>query len=189
MRINRKLAAFSVLALLGGLSSSLRADPPAHAPAHGWRKQHDPDYVGYTGVHWDRDYGVRTGSCDLEAVGAVVGGVVGGAVGARVGDNRPIATLIGAVAGALIGAKVGRELDEPDRGCFGHTLEVGEEGHRVVWTNESIGVRYELVPGAGRDRNGEACREFTLVTIASGKKSSQSGLACRSESAAWQIAH
>ena len=25
------------------------ADPPAHAPAHGWRKKNDPDYVGYTG--------------------------------------------------------------------------------------------------------------------------------------------
>jgi len=49
-------------------------------------------------------------------------------------------------------------------------------------------VRYELVPGAGRDRNGEACREFTLVTVAAGKKSSQSGLACRAEAAAWHIA-
>jgi len=188
MRINRKFAALTVFTLLGGLASSLRADPPAHAPAHGWRKQHDPDYVGYTGAHWDHDYGIRTGTCDLEAVGAVVGGVVGGAVGAHVGDNRPIATLIGVITGAVIGAKVGREIDGTDRGCFGHTLEVGEDGHRVVWTHESIDVRYELVPGAGRERDGVACREFTLVTVAHGKRSSQSGTACRSEGGAWQIA-
>ena len=189
MPINRKLAALILLAVLGGVSTTLLADPPAHAPAHGWRKKHDPDYVGYTGTHWDRDYGVQTGTCDLEAVGAVVGGVVGGALGAHVGDNRPIATLIGVITGAVIGAKVGRELDGNDRGCFGHTLEVGVEGQRVVWTHESIGVRYELVPGAGRDRNGQSCRDFTLVTVAAGKRSSQSGVACRSASADWQVAH
>src|SRR5262245_58637776 len=188
MSIIRKVAALTVLALFGGAWTTLLPDPPAHAPAHGWRKQHDPDYVGYTGAHWDRDYGIRTGTCDLEAVGAVVGGVVGGTVAAHVGD-RPIATVIGVIAGAVIGAKVGREIDGTDRGCFGHTLEVGEDGHRVVWTHESIGVRYELVPGAGRDRDGAACREFTLVTVAHGKRSSQSGTACRSDGAAWQIAH
>jgi outer membrane lipoprotein SlyB len=188
MPIGRKLAFSMALALLAG-SSATNADPPDHAPAHGWRKQHDPDYVGYTGAHWDRDYDIRAGGCDREAVGAVVGGVVGGAVGAHVGDNRPLATLIGVVAGALIGAKIAHEIDEVDRGCFGHALEIGETGHRVVWTNESIGVRYELVPGRGRDRNGESCREFTFVTVSAGKKSSQSGLACRSEAAAWQIVH
>ena len=37
------------------------ADPPAHAPAHGWRKKHDPYYVGYTGVSWERDYEISSG--------------------------------------------------------------------------------------------------------------------------------
>jgi len=188
MHVGRKLMALTVVTLVGGFSASLFADPPEHAPAHGWRKKHDPDYVGYTGAHWDSDYGIRAGSCDMEAVGTALGGVVGGVVGSRVGDKRPVATLIGVITGAVIGAKVGREIDGTDRGCFGHTLEVGEAGRRVVWTHESIGVRYELVPGAGRDRNGEACREFTLVTVAAGKRSSQSGLACRSESDSWQIA-
>jgi hypothetical protein len=40
------------------------AVPPAHAPAHGWRRKHDPTYAGYSGRNWERDYGVRSGSCD-----------------------------------------------------------------------------------------------------------------------------
>lgn len=184
MALARKLVCSAAFALLAASSSPLWADPPAHAPAHGWRKQHDPDYVGYTGVHWDHDYEIFAGRCDREAIGAAIGGVVGGVVGARAGD-RPVATLIGAVAGALIGAKIGRELDEADRGCFGHALEIGEIGHRVVWTNGSTGVRYELSPGAAR--GGEGCRAFTLVTVAQGQKSTRTGVACRSPSAEWQI--
>ena len=37
------------------------ATPPSHAPAHGWRKQHDPAYMGYTGEKWDKDYGILAG--------------------------------------------------------------------------------------------------------------------------------
>ena len=37
------------------------ADPPSYAPAHGWRKKHDPYYVGYTGNKWPKDYGVMEG--------------------------------------------------------------------------------------------------------------------------------
>ena len=59
------------------------ADPPPHAPAHGWRKKNDPYYVGYTGRQWTDDYGIRSGRCDRDrshmatAVGAVAGGVIG----------------------------------------------------------------------------------------------------------------
>ena len=63
------------------------ADPPAHAPAHGWRKKHDPGYVGYTGSTWERDYDVATGHCNREEIGAVVGGVAGGVIGSKVADR------------------------------------------------------------------------------------------------------
>ena len=35
---------FGVLAM--AMTEIVRAEPPAHAPAHGWRKKHDPAYVG-----------------------------------------------------------------------------------------------------------------------------------------------
>ncbi|MEZ5628509.1 MAG: hypothetical protein R3E34_13455 [Rhodocyclaceae bacterium] len=82
-RRNREAAMLAVYGR-GGLSATLvlpvpvLADPPAHAPAHGWRKKHDPDYIGYTGRKWERDYGILDGRCSTEAVGAVVGGVIGG---------------------------------------------------------------------------------------------------------------
>jgi surface antigen len=180
-------------------AGSVLADPPDHAPAHGWRRQHENgheherehkhDYVGYGGRHWDNDYAVLSGRCDRQAIATVVGGVAGGALAATVAkpENRTIATLIGAAAGALIGNRVGRELDEADRGCFGHALELGQPGRVVVWTNDAIGVRYEMNPGKQLDRRGTLCRAYTLTTISGRERSSRSGVACRTQVGGWQL--
>jgi len=124
------------------------ADPPPWAPAHGWRKKNDPNYVGYTGKKWERDYGILEGTCNAAAVGAVLGGTVGGVVGSRVSNerDRPVAIIVGTVLGAVIGAKVGAKIDEGDRGCMGHALELAGEQKTVVWTNEATGVNYRLTP-------------------------------------------
>ena len=114
-----------------------RAEPPSHAPAHGWRKKNDPTYVGYTGTKWERDYQIASGSCNREEIGAVVGGVIGGVIGAQnsSAENRTVAVIIGAAAGALLGSRIGRALDDADRGCFGHVLEIGAAGRPVKWSN------------------------------------------------------
>lgn len=177
------------LALLASWSTSVLADPPPHAPAHGWRKKHDPYYPGYSGVRYEQDFGVASGRCHREEIATVVGGAVGGYLGSRIATERPVmGTVIGAVAGAVIGNRIGRELDERDRGCFGHALEIGEAGRPVVWTNESTGVRYELVPGASRTRNGAACREFRMAVSEGRKRSSERGVACQAQPGVWQIA-
>ena len=167
-----KLASFVLGSLVvAGLSVPALADPPDHAPAHGWRNKHgrgdDEGYEGYEGKRWDRDYAVLSGRCDRGAIATVLGGVVGGVVGARVAEpeNRAIATIVGAAVGALLGNRIGRELDDADRGCFGHALELGRPGRVVVWTNETAGVRYELLPGANRERHGAVCREFTMTSF------------------------
>ena len=145
----RKLTAFTSLIVCIGFSASLLADPPAHAPAHGWRKKHDPEYTGYSGVRWQTDYEVTTGHCNREAIAAVVGGVVGGAIAHRVADENPVvATIVGAAIGALIGSKIGEKLDEADKGCVGHALELAKPGQVVTWVNASTGVRYEMSPAA-----------------------------------------
>lgn len=204
-----KVASIVVLSLIAVWSVPAIADPPDHAPAHGWRRHHDRHddrhhdekhdrrddeerhhyYVSYTGEHWENDYGILSGHCNREAVATVMGGVVGGVVGSRVGssDNRIVATIIGAAAGALIGKKIGHELDKADRGCFGHVLEIGKTGERVAWTNDSNSVRYEMVPGTYRKRNGSPCRNFTLWVIAGGRRSSQVGIACQSQPGLWQV--
>src|SRR5690606_407453 len=142
------------------------------APAHGWRKKHDPYYVGYNGARWERDYEITGGRCNRQDIATVVGAAAGGAIASRVAkpENRTVATIVGALAGAVSGNRVGRELDEADRGCLGHALEIGEAGRRVTWKNDAAGVRYEMLPGAIFQRAGAGCREFTLVTVANRKK-------------------
>ncbi|HEX7080618.1 MAG TPA: RT0821/Lpp0805 family surface protein [Gammaproteobacteria bacterium] len=188
MPISTKTARLMVIAWIAALSASALADPPPHAPAHGWRKKHDPYYVGHSGGQWEYDYDIVSGHCNREAIATVVGGVVGGVIASRVADeHRAVATLIGAAAGALIGNRIGRELDEADRACIGHALEIGEAGHPVTWTNESTGVRYELLPGADRKRDGAACREFTMIAVAGREKTTRRGVACPSQPGVWRI--
>jgi len=184
-----RLAQFFLLLLVAGWLTEALADPPRHAPAHGWRKKHDPYYVGYTGYHWDRDYGILSGRCNREEVGTVLGGVVGGVIGNKVGDrdNRAVATIIGAAVGALIGNRIGRELDEGDKGCFGHALEVGQAGQPVRWTNESTYVRYEMIPGDRSSDSGDGCREFELRASGGDGSSYRSGVACRTDDGIWEV--
>lgn len=184
MRTTARVTSFISAALIISLAAPAFAQPPAHAKAHGWRAKH----VGHTGVEWELDYGITSGRCNREEVATVVGGVVGGFIANRVADeNRKIATLIGAVAGALIGNRIGERLDEADQACFGHSLELGKRGQTVSWTNETTGVSYQMVPGADRDRNGAACREFDLLAVSGSDRSSKKGLACQSASGVWEI--
>ncbi len=170
------------------------ADPPPWAPAHGWRKKNDPNYVGYTGRKWDRDYGVIDGRCNTKAVGAVVGGVVGGAAGGAIGsqlgkgDTRVIAIVAGTAIGAILGAKIGQDIDNADRGCMGHALELGGERRTVSWTNAATGVAYRLTPTANLKRGGQACREFVTEARAGKKKEKFKRVACRRGDGVWEVA-
>jgi hypothetical protein len=100
------LAQRAGIALLMALPCAALATPPSWAPAHGWRKQNDPTYAGYSGRAWDYDYGVRSGSCDRGRIGQVLGGVVGGVAGGAIGGeiakgstDRSVAIVIGTVIG------------------------------------------------------------------------------------------
>lgn len=165
------------------------ADPPPWAPAHGWRKKNDPDYVSYTGEKWSKDYGILSGRCNRAAIGAVVGGAVGGAVGSTVGkdDGRTVAIIIGTVIGSFIGAKIGNDIDEADRACFGHALELARDNKRVVWRNEDTGVRYQVTPLAGFKENGKECRAFVSKTTFKNNSSERQGKACREEDGEWRV--
>ena len=184
-----KVAPFILFLLVAAWSAAAFADPPSHAPAHGWRQKHDAYHIGYSGKRWDHDYGILAGHCNREAVATVLGGVIGGVIGSKVGDgdNRSVAIIIGAAAGALIGNKIGRELDDADRSCFGHALEVGKPGQTVAWANEETGVQYEMVPGATSDEYGDTCREYTLRAIAGDRKSVRQGTACETEAGVWNV--
>jgi len=165
------------------------AQPPSHAPAHGWRKKNDPNYVGYTGKKWEKDYGVVTqGRCNTAAVGAVVGGAIGGAVGSRVEtQDRAVAIILGTVIGAVIGAKIGESIDEADRACMGHSLELAGLKKTVVWTNDKTGVTYRLTPTRNFQEGKQHCREF-VTELSKGESKNRekvAGVACRGRNGEW----
>jgi surface antigen len=163
------------------------AEPPPHAKAHGWRKKNDPNYVGYTGKKWEKDYGVIEGRCNTAAVGAVLGGAVGGVVGSRIETReRPVAIVVGTVLGAVIGAKIGQTIDERDRACMGHALELAGAKKAVAWTNDATGVSYVLTPTRDFRDGKQACREFTTeLSGRGGQADRMTGVACRRANGEW----
>ena len=186
-------AAVAALISLAIVPLPCPADPPPHAKAHGWRKKNDPNYIGYTGKKWEKDYGVIEGRCNTSQVGAVVGGVVGGAVGGAIGSQadkevRPVAIMVGTVIGAVIGAKIGQSVDDADRGCMGHALELAGEKKTVVWTNDRTGVTYRLTPTRNYQDVSKPCRDFvTELSAKNGKKDRVVGTACRQGNGDWQF--
>ena len=88
--------------------------------------------------------GAATATAPATAVGAVAGGVIGSAVSDD--DNRLIAILAGAAIGAVIGNEIDKEMDDDDRACFGHSLELLEDGRRVRWDGSRPDMFYSLTP-------------------------------------------
>ena len=190
MHLHKLITAMATTLLVAAATPlTALADPPSHAPAHGWRKKHDPYYVGYTGHRWPDDYGIREGRCDRDRVGAALGAVVGGAIGAAVSDddNRLIAILAGATIGAIIGHEIGDEMDDNDRACFGHSLELMEDGRYVVWDGAREGMRYRLTPEGRFERDGRVCRHFTLLRDLDGRQVVKRGNACRFGEGDWRM--
>jgi surface antigen len=186
------LAQRAGLALLMALPCAALATPPGWAPAHGWRKQNDPTYAGYSGRAWDYDLGVRSGSCDRNRIGQVLGGAVGGVAGGAIGGEiakgsaeRNVAIVIGSVIGAAIGSEVGRRLDKADRSCVGHALELADYGQSVRWTNPNTRVTYQLTP-LDPEHGVDGCRRFRLIAHGSFGLSEGRAVACTDGSGVWQ---
>jgi surface antigen len=185
----RRILARTLLVLLITLPCLALATPPSWAPAHGWRKQNDPTYAGYSGRDWGDDYGIRSGRCDRVEVGAVLGGVTGGVIGAAAGkgEQRAVAIVAGTVIGAAIGAEIGRRMDLADRSCVGHALELAPAGQAVAWVNTNTGVSYKLTPSDKTDAGG-GCRKFRLVATGSFGLSEGRTVACPAADGTWSLA-
>jgi surface antigen len=164
------------------------ADPPSWAPAHGWRKKHDPTYAGYSGRSWNDDFGVQSGRCNREDVGAILGGLAGGTVGAEVGKDggRAVAIVVGTVIGAAIGAEIGRRMDKTDRSCVGHSLELARQGQSVTWVNDASGVTYQLTP-VDQAQASDGCRRFLLIATGAFGLSEGRTTACPGTDGVWDL--
>lgn len=186
----RRVLGRVLVVLLISLPCIALAAPPAWAPAHGWRARNDPGYPGYSGRRWDHDFGISLGRCDRAEIGAVLGGVAGGAIGSQVGGEgqRAVATVLGAVIGATVGAEIGRRMDNADRSCVGHALELAEPGQTIVWTNYNTRVAYQLTPTDGESDAGTGCRRFRLIATGSFGLSEGRTVACPAPDSSWTLA-
>jgi len=188
MKFRATILSLSLFAMLFPMAPQVYADPPPWAPAHGWRKKHDPYYTGYAGRQWTDDYGISSGRCNREAVGTALGGVVGGAIGSTVGkgDGRTVAIILGTVLGAVIGNRIGRDLDKADRGCLGHTLELGADNRPVSWRNSGNGLDYTVTPLSGFSADGYKCRNYKLNVRGSGVNDTSNERACLADDGTWK---
>lgn len=176
------------VALLLPASPATYADPPPWAPAHGWRKMHNPYYQGYSGTKWEHDYGIIAGKCNREAIGTVLGGVVGGAIGSTVGKdgNRSAAIILGTVLGAVVGNRIGKAMDDADRACIGHALELAADRRTVVWTGAGE-LNYMVTPLSSFGRNGMKCREYRLRVNGRDVDEDRREKACLVSGGRWEV--
>jgi surface antigen len=183
----------ALAALLG--TAPAFADPPDHAPAHGYYKdRHDHDdkrdhdrrndresrhYEGKGGAVYVRDYGISSGRCNRDEIGAVIGGVTGAVIGGNVAnrDNRVVGMVVGGVLGAVLGHAIGDSMDSQDRACMGHALELGRPGVPVQWSHG--GHRYDFTP------SGDAHAGCRYATMAIDGHKPHEVLACPSGRGEW----
>src|SRR2546430_12459562 len=79
----------------------------------------------------------------------------------------------------MSGSKIRPQLDDADRGCWGHALELAVVKSTVVWTNKATGATYRLVPTRDFQQTERPCREFTTLITADGRQHMIRGVACR----------
>jgi len=184
----RRIASFALASVvLLSFAAETLAKPPPWAPAHGYRAKNEAFYVGYTGHQWPRDYGILGGRCNtdevLAAVGAVAGGVIAGS--AAKPQDRAIASLIGAILGGVIGAQIGDRIDQRDRACIGHSLELARTGQTIRWSNPDTGYGYQLRPVSDL---ADGCREFELARTDGGRSKPARMRGCATGDGAWSLA-
>ena len=171
------------------------ADPPAWAPAHGYRAKHKGKSKQR---HYDHEeevvvaaptYGIPSGRCYREEIGQVLGGIAGAAVGSQIGDGtgRLIAIIGGAAIGVLVGGSIGRAMDRADYACVDHTLEYAETGQTVAWENPDNGAQYRVTPKETyQNAQGRYCREYVTEAVIDGRTRQVYGTACRQPDGSWE---
>ena len=160
-------------------------DRPSYGDDRPYEGRHG--YHGYDGDDWDSDYGVvSSGRCDAGAGLGVAGAVTGAIIGNNTArpENRGIATVIGAIAGGIIGSAVGDSIDDGDRACIGHSLELGRIGRPVVWINPHSRVAWRVVPLRDVSRD---CREFEVRRNYRGRLNDRTVVACRRNRGNWEF--
>jgi hypothetical protein len=200
------LALLGVAALLAsGLSPTAAAQSATAGRSAG--------LVGHGGTRWSTDYGIGAGRCDRDAI--VVDATQGGQTLVQRHEenlkNRSVG-IIGATPGTglLLSTRLGGRLDERDRRCLGHVLELGVAGRQVGWSNATTRQGYSVIvseytpstsiPSGTRPGPRERCRVLLLTTTGvgvgvgarvgagnAGRGNTETLLACEANPGVWSI--
>ena len=188
----------SAVALLFTLPSVGSADPwkdeSGHQHGrheHGHEKhKHKHKHKHAEDAHVQIDVGIGRGTCNRDAVGAVVGGVIGGAIGSKVGEhngNQDVGMAIGAIAGVLIGNEIGRDMDERDRRCTVQTLEYAKNGQTITWRNTENGLDYNLTPLDRYRKDNQQCRRYVAAVASGANREESRREACKQADGHWEV--
>jgi len=198
LRRPRLGAAVLAAVCLIGWTAPVAADPPAWAPAYGYRAKHEYKHKRKD-RHDDYEYGrqyaaapsdIGIGRCDRELLGGLVGAAGGGLAGAQIGkgSGQLAAVAAGTVIGYLLGSNIGRSIDQTDAACVERALEHAEDGQDIVWDNPDRHARYEVTPTKTYQRgDGRYCREYTSSAIVNGREQTVYGTACRQPDGSWEL--
>ena len=86
--------------------------------------------------------------------------------------------------GAIVGAEIGSRIDEADKACIAHGLELAADRQRVQWEAPG-GLRYTLTP-LGAYQGEAACRVFSL-DVSGGRNQNARGVGCRQPDGSWRL--
>ncbi|MEY4269547.1 MAG: hypothetical protein RLZZ58_763 [Pseudomonadota bacterium] len=109
--MNHKVLFASLTAAAMVTTSPVFADPPAHAPAHGYHKKRAPQALRNDTRVWRGDDGKYYCRRDDGTTGLIIGAAVGGLAGNEIAGrgDKLLGTLIGAAGGAGLGRAIDRD--------------------------------------------------------------------------------
>ena len=141
--------------------------PDAHAAGKARRAPAPArDFVGYTGTHWQDDFGIARGRCDRKAVATALA--------------EPAAAS--AEESARVAVLAGLDLRDSDRACVAHALELTNARRPVRWTSET-GKALTFRAGSDLVLDGLPCRQFVI----DGAGKAGRGTACQAQPRLWEI--
>ncbi|MDP2699106.1 RT0821/Lpp0805 family surface protein [Thalassospira sp.] len=197
-RNQRLVTALVAMIFATTLTSPVLADPPPHAPAHGYRAKNPGMHPGPgpkhpVPVHNGGNMFVPNGNflqCNRDVIGAILGGAAGAAAGSTIGkgDGRMAAVIGGAILGLLGGHAIGQGMDQTDQACTGYALNRVPDGQTASWVNPDSHQQFNMTPTRSwQTPDNRYCREYTATATIAGTPQQTYGTACQQPDGSWQI--
>lgn len=145
-------------------------EPPAHAPAHGYRDQVEGYAPEYYQRHAEREFRYYETACtdqDTLALGAVIGSFLGD---------------------AQTGAQLGAALSDCDRAQFSTAAQIAFDNNEpAYWRNPQTGYRGVVHAGAPIDGYAHECRRADAEFFTrDGRFQSETVTLCRDGRGGWE---